>query len=111
MANHPTASTEPSASKRSTKDQREIAYKLKSWPKFFSAIMSGAKTHELRRTDDRTFHVGDFLLLQEFDSALNKYTGRELTVKVTYITSADLPCALSKDALHRDFCILSIKRI
>ncbi len=52
--------------------------------------------------------MGDRLLLREFDPANQRFTGREQTVLVTYVTSADLPCALSEEALNPDFCILSI---
>jgi Domain of unknown function (DUF3850) len=83
-------------------------HRLKCWPEFFEPIKVGIKTHDLRRSDDRDFHVGDRLLLEEYDPEKQSYTGRTLVVRVTYITSSDLPCALSKDALHPDFCILSI---
>ena len=83
---------------------------LKCWPEFFSAIADGSKTHDLRRSDDRTFRVGDFLWLKEFDPRREQYTGREQTVEITYITSADVPCALSERALDAAFCILSIRK-
>jgi hypothetical protein len=86
-------------------------HRVKCWPEFFEAILSGFKTHDLRRADDRKFKVGDYLRLQEFDADANQYTGRELTVKITYITSADNPCAFSKEALNPSFCILSIKKL
>jgi hypothetical protein len=90
----------------------EVAkYELKSWPAFFEAILAGEKNHELRRSDDRSFNVGDVLLLREFDPKSNRYTGRELRVKVTYVTSTKNPCALSETSLHPDFCILSIKKL
>lgn len=88
-----------------------LEHKLKSWPEFFRLILAGEKTHELRRCDDRDFHVGDTLHLQEFDPTIKRYTGRELWVKVTYITSANNPCALSEDSLNPDYCILSIRKI
>ncbi|WP_165126886.1 DUF3850 domain-containing protein [Bradyrhizobium sp. 6(2017)] len=81
---------------------------LKCWPQFFSEIKAGRKRHDLRRSNDRHFQVGDRILLREFDPRSDKYTGSSMKVVVTYITSAELPCALSKDALHADFCILSI---
>ena len=87
------------------------AHHLKCWPEFFEPIRLGLKRHDLRRADDRTFHVGDFVLLEEFDPVSETYTGRELKAEITYITSSELPCALSKDALHPNFCILSIKPI
>ena len=83
-------------------------HELKCWPKFFDAIARGEKRHDLRRSTDRDFRAGDRLLLREFDSDREIYTGRTQRVSVTYITSADLPCALSEQALHPEFCILSI---
>lgn len=74
-------------------------------------IVSGYKTHELRRSDDRHFEVGDILRLQEFDPKTNRYTGREVKAEVTYITSGEHPCALSESALQPGFCILSIKKL
>jgi hypothetical protein len=89
-------------------DVQHADHILKCWPQFFDEIKSGRKKHDLRRSDDRKFEFGDLLLLREFDPCLESYTGRSMKVRVTYVTSADLPCALSKDALHPDFCILSI---
>ena len=89
-------------------DRGPIIHDLKCWPKFFDAIADGRKRHDLRRSTDRDFRVGDVLNLLEFDPSLDDYTGRSQLVKVTYVTSADLPCALSEQALHESFCILSI---
>jgi hypothetical protein len=83
-------------------------HELKCWPEFFAAIALGKKRHDLRRATDRDFRVGDTLLLREFDPAIDTYTGSTLQVIVTYVTSAEMPCALSEQALHPDFCILSI---
>jgi|ERR1700730_159563 Domain of unknown function (DUF3850) len=92
-------------------DVGRIEHTLKCWPQSFEAILAGEKTHDLRRADDRNFRVGDVVQLNEFNPASKRYTGRRLKVKITYITSADLPCALSKGALHPDYCILSIKKL
>ncbi|UPT64916.1 MAG: DUF3850 domain-containing protein [Hyphomonadaceae bacterium JAD_PAG50586_4] len=91
------------------KDVRAADHELKCWPEFFDKISSGEKRHDLRRSTDRDFKVGDLMKLREFDPVAERYTGRVQYVEVTYITSSDLPCALSKGALHSDFCILSIK--
>jgi hypothetical protein len=32
-------------------------------------------------------------------------------VRITYVTSAETPCALSEECLHPDFCILSIIKV
>lgn len=85
-----------------------MVHELKCWPKFFEAIATGAKRHDLRRATDREFQVGDVLRLREFDPDRTAFTGREQSVRVTYITSADQPCALSEVALNPEFCILSI---
>ena len=88
--------------------EHSVSHDLKCWPEFFNAIASGHKKHDLRRADDRVFNVGDLVRLREFDPATRHYTGREQTVRITYITWKDLPCALSEEALHPAFCILSI---
>jgi hypothetical protein len=84
-----------------------VLHEMKCWPNFFDAIERGEKRHDLRRTSDRTFRVGDQVLLREF-APLNGYTGRTQLVRVTYITSSEQPCALSGNALSEDYCILSI---
>lgn len=86
---------------------RAVSHNLKCWPVFFEAIVDGRKKHDLRRADDRKFRVGDLVRLREFDPAARLYTGREQIVEITYITMKDVPCALSEQALHPAFCILS----
>ena len=85
-----------------------LTHELKCWPKFFDAIAVGRKRHDLRRVGDRDFKVGDRLRLREFAPSTEEYTGREQLVEITYVTSAEEPCALSDSALHNDYCILSI---
>lgn len=64
--------------------------------------------HELRR-NDRDYQVGDVLMLKEFEPSIERFTGRYALVEVTSMTSAEQVCAVSHDALHPDFCILSVK--
>jgi hypothetical protein len=45
-----------------------IRHELKTWPKSFSAALSGFKKHEVR-VNDRDFREGDKLCLREWDSA------------------------------------------
>jgi hypothetical protein len=96
------------AGEKSPISRASTTHELKCWPQFFTAIAQGSKRHDLRRATDRDFQVGDRLLLREFDPALDAYTGRTQHVAVTYVTSADMPCALSEEALNPEFCILSI---
>lgn len=59
-------------------------HELKTWPEFFSALVDMRKQFEVRR-DDREFHVGDTLLLREYNPVTETYTGKELARHVTYI--------------------------
>ena len=84
-------------------------HELKSWPEFFEAILNGRRTHELRR-NDRGFKVGDLVLLREYNRYTDTFTGRTCKVEVTSITSTEEPCAVSNEALNKNFCILSVKK-
>jgi Domain of unknown function (DUF3850) len=93
------------------RSRRPLEHKVKSWPRYFEATLTGAKAHDVRRWTDRDYQVGDCLRLQEYNPITASYTGRELVVRITYITSAEAPCALSGECLHPDFCILSIVKV
>lgn len=67
-------------------------HELKTWPGPFQAVWVGDKRFEVRR-NDRDFKVGDTLLLREWvlgdvrDDPQDGYTGREILVEITYLTS------------------------
>ena len=61
-----------------------MIHSLKTWPQFFSRILSGDKKFELRE-NDRDFQAGDILLLQEWSPSNNEYTGNSIYKKVTYV--------------------------
>lgn len=90
---------------------RQLPHKIKSWPSFFQAFLEDRKLHDIR-SKDRDFRVGDTVLLQEYEPFVEggRYTGRELMMQITYITSNDTPCALSSAVLDRDYCVLSLKK-
>lgn len=72
---------------------------LKTWPEFFQAVRSGAKTFEARK-DDRGFQVGDTLVLEEYEpDGLGRHTGEQETRVVTYILRGH-------GSLTPNFCIL-----
>ena len=96
---------------RVASERRPIEHNVKSWPQFFEATLSGVKLHDVRRLTDRDYRVGDRLRLQEYDPNTRTYSGRELVVRITYMTSAEVPCALSQQCLHHDYCILSIVKV
>jgi hypothetical protein len=65
--------------------QREQkTHNLKTWPEYFDAIWNGSKPFEVRK-NDRDYQVGDWLNLQEWEPTPGVYTGRSMTVRVTYI--------------------------
>ena len=76
-----------------------MIHELKILPEYFEAVCKGSKTFEVRR-DDRGFEVGDIIKLKEWTKG--KYTGREITVKVTYILRDSDYC---KDG----YCILGTR--
>ena len=86
----------------------ERTHELKSWPRFFRPIVAGERTHELRR-NDRDFRIGDRLRLREYDPDSETYTGSSCEAVITAMTSHELPCAVSDQGLHEDFCILSVR--
>ena len=98
------------SSPRSEIARPRMEHKVKSWPSFFEATLAGVKTHDVRRISDRDYQVGDTLRLMEFEPEKQQYTGREMCVRITYITSAKAPCALSEACLDPDYCILSITK-
>jgi ASC-1-like (ASCH) protein len=67
-----------------------MKHRLKIWPEYFEAVLSGKKTFEIRK-NDRDYQVNDLLLLQEYNPKTNEYTGREVLVEVTYITDFGQP--------------------
>ncbi|RKO61808.1 ASCH/PUA domain-containing protein [Caldibacillus debilis] len=61
-------------------------HELKVCPEYFETLEKRIKTFEIRK-NDRDFHIGDVLILKEFDPETNNYTGRTVERKVTYITN------------------------
>ena len=79
-----------------------MKHKLKIMSKYYEAILLGKKTFEVRK-DDRPYSEGDTLLLQEIVSPNGcGYTGREMTVDVTYILR-------DSDYVKDGYCIMGIK--
>ena len=54
----------------------------KIWPEYFDAVASGKKKYELRLNDFEV-HVGDVLVLEEWNPKTRQYTGRKVEKKVT----------------------------
>lgn len=60
-----------------------MIHELKIKPEYFAAVISGDKTFEIRNNADRSFQVGDALLLWEWNGG---FTGRTAERTVSYIT-------------------------
>lgn len=81
-----------------------MEHKLKILSRYYVAILQGKKTFEVRK-DDRPFNEGDTLLLQECVTPNGcGYTGREMTVDVTYILR-------DSEYVKDGYCIMGIKII
>lgn len=78
-----------------------MIHELKILPEYFNAVVSGEKTFEVRR-NDRPFHKGDLLALNEFDIDRKCYTGNSCLVYIDYILN-------NTDYCKNGYIIMSIK--
>jgi len=82
-------------------------HEMKLKTQYFDAVASGIKTFEIRKDDRGGFSAGDVLILREIDYNDNDvlyYTGRIITVKVTYVlTSAQFP-----DGIRKGYAVLGL---
>jgi len=67
---------------------RPTVHDLKISPPFFLAVDKGIKPFEVRR-DDRGYNVGDYLCLREYNPVDNKYTGRTISRRISYILKGE----------------------
>ena len=79
------------------------AIELKIWSNYFDAINNGIKTFEIRK-NDRDFEVGDTLILREWIPGCEKYTGRRVAVKITYILPG------GQWGVDNDYCVMAIEK-
>lgn len=75
-------------------------HKLKTETAYYQAVESGEKLFEVRK-NDRDFQVGDRLYLQETVNGV--YTGRELTMVITYILPG------GQFGIAEDYCVMQLK--
>ena len=55
---------------------------VKHWPKYHRSVVSGETTSQLRK-DDRDYQIGDEMLMREYNSELDIYTGSTCRVLIT----------------------------
>ncbi len=61
-----------------------MRFEKKAWPKFFQKVLDGEKTCDVRLADVAC-KPGDILVLKEWDPEKEKYTGRVVEKKITYV--------------------------
>ncbi|MFH0955190.1 MAG: DUF3850 domain-containing protein [Candidatus Micrarchaeota archaeon] len=59
-------------------------HRKKTWPQYFEAVKKGHKKFDVR-LDDFDCKAGDFLVLKEWDPKTEKFTGRELKKRVSFV--------------------------
>lgn len=59
-------------------------HKLKTWKEYFVAVFRGDKQFEVR-LNDRDFKINDELILEEYDPKNERYTGRILHRRISYV--------------------------
>lgn len=78
-----------------------MEHELKTWPAYFQPLIEGRKPFEWRFRD-RPFNAGDTLRLREWEPEPRSYTGREITVRVTYVVNGP------EMGIPHDYCIMGL---
>lgn len=76
-----------------------MIHELKILPHFFTDVIKGEKTFEIRK-NDRPFHKGDLLALNEYDGQY--YTGNSCLVYIDYILN-------DPEYVKKDMVVMGIK--
>jgi len=79
-------------------------HELKCWPDPFFAVRCGTKKYEIRK-DDRSFCVGDLLLLREWSPETSVYTSRVELREVVYKTGG------GEWGMPDGLCVLGIEEL
>lgn len=83
-------------------------HRVKTWPTFFSDVVSGKKKFELR-VDDRGYAVGDYFVHEEWSPMSKEYSGQVFNQKIVYIVRwEDVP---SSWGLKEGWCILGLETV
>ena len=77
-----------------------MTHEIKILPKYFEKAKDWSKPFELRK-DDRSYQLGDIVILKEFSYSEGIYTGRQAVRKISYILR-DCPDYGLKDG----YCII-----
>lgn len=78
-----------------------MTHELKILPKYFDDVFWQRKQFEVRR-HDRDFKVGDILILKEWISGTQSYSGRSISIPIKYILPG------GKFGIEEGYCILGL---
>lgn len=62
-----------------------MTHELKIDPGYFRSVWDGYKLFEIRK-NDRGFCAEDVVILKEYDSKTDTFSGREVRGRITYVT-------------------------
>lgn len=62
-----------------------VTHVLKCWPEFYRPILDGRKRFDVRKGNDRFYHVGDLVELHEWDPEKKAFTGAHATRKIAFV--------------------------
>ena len=79
-----------------------MTHELKILPEYYLAVTSHLKEFEIRK-NDRDYHVGDVLILREWNG--EHYTGRTVTKTIKYIF-----VGTGEYGLSEGYCVLGLGR-
>lgn len=82
-----------------------MTHKLKIIHDYFNDIMFDNKNFEIRK-NDRDYHVGDKLILKEWNPNQSRYTGNEITATVNYIHYGN-----GEYGLAEGYCVMGLTEI
>ncbi len=81
----------------------------KTWPEMFQKILDGKKNFDMRIADFEC-EPGDTLILKEYDPETQKYTGREISRKITFVLKTkDQKFWKKEDIKKYGFLVMSLK--
>lgn len=85
-------------------------HQKKIWPQFYDQVTSGKKPFDLRKNDCQ-YQEGDVINMREWDPDTQDYTGRGVTVDITYVMAiADIESRL-KSALGLNPCMGGVNEL
>lgn len=76
-------------------ERKPKTHELKTLSGYFQHTWDGTKPFEVRQ-DDRGFRVGDKLRLREWVEGEDRYTGREVSARVTHVFDLEELCDVQR---------------